>query len=275
MIRHARPNEDLLPLWQEGFGDGPDFAALFSALMFKPENVMLLCEAPEAPPAAMSITIPCTLCGTDGVETPAGMIYGLATRKDFRGKGYGRAVLQASITDMRSRGMALTVLHPATPALYDFYTPLGFETGFYARELSFSSSPLPSPLGRLVCAKAEEYRHCRNAFLTGSCHLRFGLQATAFQKAICERGSGDLFLWEHCGARYPICAAYGEDGSLFCSEFLVPISLSLHAAAALLAHMPASGITLRIPAIKKDENRFGLVCGAPAPISAYMGFIFD
>jgi len=273
---HAGPEADLAPLWLEGFGDGEDFASLYKAKMFSTENAMLLFEKENTAASAMCMTVPTKLVLPGQEPIPTGMIYGLATKKADRGKGYGKAVLFAAIEDMKKRGMGLTVLHPGNPSLYDFYKPLGFREAFYAREVRIKASPLPAPMGEFRRVMPEEYAHFREKDLHGLAHLAFDERALGFAQCLCKEAGGDLFLYRYRGEEHCLSCFYSEEDRLFCNECLIPGALLLHAASALLKLLPAKEIGFRLPAPKREANRFGLLYGdLSIPAGAYYGFDFS
>jgi GNAT superfamily N-acetyltransferase len=63
-------------------------------------------------------------------------LYGMATSKDFEGKGIGRALLARCIQDSFSRDIDLMTLQVATGSMAEkFYAKAGFKTSFIGRRL--------------------------------------------------------------------------------------------------------------------------------------------
>lgn len=60
----------------------------------------------------------------EGMKVAAGGIGGVASRSDFRGKGYARALVEKCIEDLRSQGATLAFLWSGE---HDFFRALGFE----------------------------------------------------------------------------------------------------------------------------------------------------
>ena len=68
-------------------------------------------------------------------------IYGMATSKDYEGKGIGRAVLKKAVDDAYGHGVDLLTLQVATGSKAEkFYERAGFEKAYVARKLAKSSA---------------------------------------------------------------------------------------------------------------------------------------
>jgi predicted acetyltransferase len=59
-----------------------------------------------------------------GRSVPCGTVCSMFVAPQARGKGYGRAILEQALREMRAAGMALSTLHPSSLA---FYRRLGYE----------------------------------------------------------------------------------------------------------------------------------------------------
>ena len=57
----------------------------------------------------------------EGKEFPSAYIIAVATRKEYRSRGYMGALLRASLKEMYSRGLPFTFLMPAAEAIYTPY----------------------------------------------------------------------------------------------------------------------------------------------------------
>ena len=109
----------LKELWKEAFGDTDDFIDLFFSLAFAKENSLALYDGDELAAA---------LYWFDGkvADKRAAYIYGVATKKSKRGKGYSTALLKRCHELLKSEDYSAAILVPADEGLFNFYGRLGY-----------------------------------------------------------------------------------------------------------------------------------------------------
>jgi GNAT superfamily N-acetyltransferase len=73
-----------------------------------------------------------------------GLIGSVVTHRDFRGMGYGVAVLREVIAELKRQGCVLALLWSETP---EFYQPLGFARSGREIDLRFEKSSVPENTG--------------------------------------------------------------------------------------------------------------------------------
>ena len=267
-IRIARPGEASLlsPLWEGGFGDGADFAALFAQKAFVPENHLLLFEDGAA--VSMTAIFPCALVDAAGRAEPAGCIYGLCTLPGQRGLGYAEALLNAAEEQMRRRGMRRTILHPASDSLFDWYARRGFCTAFTVQEACFRADAAE---GSLRVLEAGEYASLREELLRGLCHVAYSPRLCDFQREINRQAGGGLFGMRLPGGLCCASAAVDEAGALRAGGLLGPPELLPQAAALLCARMQKPLLYARTPF---GQTPFGMNRGPALAQPGYLGLDF-
>lgn len=108
-------------LWQQAFGDEPEFSNFVFDKFAGFDHTYV--EEQSGQIVALACAVPVTLGELRGFY-----LYGLNTRAELRGKGIMRALLQALEQQLAGGGAAFTVLVPANEPLFGFYEKLGYET---------------------------------------------------------------------------------------------------------------------------------------------------
>ena len=107
-------------LWQQAFGDGPEFSNFVFDKFAGFDHTYVEDQGGQI--AASACAVPVTLGARRGVY-----LYGLNTRAELRGKGIMRTLMQTLEQQLVSDGAAFTVLVPANEPLFGFYEKLGYE----------------------------------------------------------------------------------------------------------------------------------------------------
>ncbi len=118
-------------LWKNVFDDSDDFMNFYFAKRFTPKNTISeLCNGRVA--SAMQ-SLPYNMSfGNSTIRT--GYVSGLATLPEFRNRGLAARVLHKSHRRLYEDGFVLSLLIPATPALYNYYRRMHYATCFYYAE---------------------------------------------------------------------------------------------------------------------------------------------
>lgn len=135
--------EDLQALWQEVFGDEPQFIQDFFRYCCGPENRFVIKDDKKV--ISMAYLIPCTY-QSKGQEYKAAYFYAAATHPDNRGRGYMASLIQYVKQVAAERGMDLFFLVPAEPGLFTYYENLGFQPALYHKTLQFTAQELQEAL---------------------------------------------------------------------------------------------------------------------------------
>lgn len=141
---------DLKAIWKECFGDEEAYIDFFFSNQMKVnhtfENQLIYMESNHTfenqlvymesnHPVSMLTMIPGMLVLSEG-SRKIYYIYGVATTREHRGKGYAASLLEYAYFLAQKENAAL-VLVPASESLYAYYRKLGFETAFYQNKISF------------------------------------------------------------------------------------------------------------------------------------------
>ena len=105
-------------LWKEAFSDPDDFLDLFFTRGFAPERALTVKEGENVLAALYWF-----YCAWE--ENQSAYIYAVATKKEHRGKGICRAMMDRLHEDMEKMGRS-TVLVPANESLRAFYARMGY-----------------------------------------------------------------------------------------------------------------------------------------------------
>lgn len=134
----------LIDLWRTSFDDSEEFIKLFFDRVYKQENALFIKEDGKIVSALQMLPYRMNYYGT---EIPVSYIYGACTLPSKRGRGLMRQLIQKAFDVMKSREVALTVIIPADPWLFDYYRDLGYTDAFDFSEETYirSSTPLYEP----------------------------------------------------------------------------------------------------------------------------------
>lgn len=197
-FRASRPSDRsaLTGLWQQAFGDEPDFIDAFFASGYAPARSRVAEEKGEI--AAMLYWFDCTLKGRK-----LAYIYAVATEQRFRGRGIASALMADTHAFLTEQGYAGAALSPGSEALFRFYGNMGYMTaGFRSEQTVLAGSPVP-----IREVEPEEYAVLRRRLLP--------------ENGIRQEGASLAFLGRfarfYAGADF-VAAVSGEEAS--CLEFL-------------------------------------------------------
>ena len=122
----------LIDLWRTSFNDSEEFIKLFFDRVYKKENALFIKKDGKIVSALQMLPYVMTYYGT---EISVNYIYGACTHPSERGQGLMRQLIQEAFEVMESRKVALTVIIPADPWLFDYYRDLGYTEAFdYSEE---------------------------------------------------------------------------------------------------------------------------------------------
>ncbi len=272
LCRPSRREEapQLARLWKVCFGDTDDYIAHYFSAWYRPERALVLEDGGTI--CSMLLTFPNVLVTGEGRKRPSCYIYAFCTAPEARSRGYGRRLLAWAEEQAAQEGCHLAVMVPGEASLFAFYETLGYRTVFFHREQVFTRTgaadctPIP-------CSGAA-YAARREALLAGLPHMAYPPEVLDYQRSLCRRAGGDLFLWEDG------LAAVETDGeTLFCKELLTDRPQA--AVNALLSRFGLNRAVVRTPAGEGESKGFAvakpLVPGwdEAAEPSGYLAFAFD
>ncbi len=117
---------ELTSLWQEAFGDEKEYIDFVFDQFAGLDGVWLTEQ--DGAVAAYACVIPVTLGSLRGVY-----LYGVNTKKELRGRGIMRGLMEEIHAEAAHAGLDFAVLVPAGQKLFEFYEKLGYQTLFYHR----------------------------------------------------------------------------------------------------------------------------------------------
>lgn len=207
--------QQLRLLWQEAFGDEDAFLDCFFRSGFSPERCRCILEGDTV--AAVLYWFGCS-CGNQRLA----YIYGVATRKDYRGQGLCRTLMADTHTHLAKLGYDGAVLVPQQEPLRQMYAAMGYRSCGGLDVLSCNA-------GKPVSVRAigpEEFAQLRRQYLPEGGVVQEE-ENLAFLQEQAQFYAGDDFLltaWEDKGILHGLellgnrDAAPGIVGALGCRE---------------------------------------------------------
>ncbi len=116
--------EGVIFLWNKTFKDSREMIENYLDNMCK-NNMVLITEEDRV--IAMASILPVTIRDKKGRY-----VYAVATDGNYRGKGYGKAIMGEIDKIIKERDEHFAVLVPASASLFDFYEKLGYNQTVFA-----------------------------------------------------------------------------------------------------------------------------------------------
>ena len=237
----------LRQLWQEAFGDTDAFLDGFFGFGFSPERCLYVRDGDIA------AAVYWFLCSCENRKMA--YLYGLATKKSHRGRGFARELLERAAEILKDQGVSGILLVPGEPALFGMYRKLGFADTLYVDEFSVEAVGRPVPVRQI---SGEEYARLRREALPAGSVVQEG-ENLAFLASFARLYAGDGWL----------LAGTLEDAGFAGMEFLGQRA----AAPGILAALGAKTGTFRRPGQGRPFAQYRSLDGTPAPW--YFGLAFD
>lgn len=182
IIKHPQDTAQLQSLWAEAFGDDTGFISAFFSTGFSPDR----CRCVEANGvAAVLYWFDCLWQGKK-----LAYLYGIATRKDLRGQGLCKALMEDTHRYLKEQGYAGCVLVPAQESLRQYYRRFGYADFGGIREMTVSATtPVP-----VRSVDTEEYAALRQGCLPAG-GVEFGGDMLTFFSKLAKFYAGDGFVF--------------------------------------------------------------------------------
>lgn len=132
--------EQIIRLWRKCFHDTEKFIHLFFEQIYREENALTIEQQGEVIAALQMLPYEMMWLGK---RIKVSYIYGACTDERWRNQGWMSRLLQQAFEVMRQRGIALTVLIPAEPWLFDYYARQGYLTLFHYAEMKAQCGAIP------------------------------------------------------------------------------------------------------------------------------------
>lgn len=291
-IRLSRQGDeaDLKHIWKSAFGDADEYINTFFEKMYAPGMATVLELGGKLISAIYNIPM-------GGIVLPGGerlscaITYALGTLPQYRGRGYGIAVMKVGIEYSNSLGYICNAQCPAGDSLFPYYNQrVGYLDCFYVREAEVNNTGLPPVSSRWTISGAEplEYNRFRNEYLAGRFFMEFDDKGINYQAALCSDAGGGMYKLDIDGDFGLACVELLDDGRVFIKELLIPNLRIWDAVALVASRYPAGVYVVRTPSIDglplegktrrfamlmpvegREENSYG------AEMGAYYGFAYD
>ena len=154
---------------------------------------------------------------------PVLVSYGICTKPESRGHGYGQALVKYVKEAVVNTG-AISIVCPAEPSLVEFYSQLGYRPSFYAKNSESDVEDMDIPLELKVnILTAAEYNRFREAFLVDVPHVTYNEEFIEFIRNDSVNAQGLLLI----NGGDAICTLnYGNDEEIGISELIVNPTLA-------------------------------------------------
>lgn len=129
--------DDIKRIYRECFRDTDEYVRMLFDTVYKDSEALVMNDYEGNP--ASSLLLRRYEMTFHGDIHPAGYIFGAATRRQQRGKGFMTRLISDALKVSAERGDMICTLIPASEALYYFYSQMGFSTVFYMKEQRFTS----------------------------------------------------------------------------------------------------------------------------------------
>ena len=242
----VRFSTEIRPIWEEAFGNPDFFLDQFEEYGYAPEGFRIISE--DGKPVSVHYFFDCEY---DGGRVA--YIYGVATKKEYRGRGYSTALLKETHEYLRREGYAGAILVPASPELFSFYERLGYEVSSFVTEIEAVASGRMLPLYSI---NAEEYMALRREYAPSGAVWQDKGKMLDYIASDNEFFKGDGFI---LAARE--CVFDDGERGVFATELLGDASL----AGDILTSLGYSRGTFRTVGEKKPFSAYLSFNGNPAP----------
>lgn len=239
----AKMATPLKRLWQIVFGDAEAYIDLFFDHRFAPEHTMVALF--EGEPVAMLHLLPITV-RQDDVDYDARYIYAVGTHPDFRSKGLSGGLLAATHARLAAEGVALSLLVPAEPSLFDYYGARGYKTEFYRQSVDYTARSGRGDPALLTPRALPDLLALRDAaFGQSGLYARWDACALRYQQQEAELLGGETLFFSVPEEGYALCYPAGE--TVLIKEW-TGRALYAQVLNAIAARYHRDKITLRLPA---------------------------
>ena len=249
-VRHPRTDEipALKHLWDVVFGsDGMD---AFFLKLFRVDLCIAVYIGNTL--TAAGYLIPAGNLVSHGHFVPCVMIYAVATYPEYRGRGYGEAVVRGLTETGIESGFPAIVLCPSEDSLFEYYsTRSSMRDWFFCDEYSISFDPDFECDMKLSVVSINEYITLRRKLLANISYIDSPGSIFEYQKILCIQLGGGLFRLDSPAGPFCIVAERQSEETVYIKEFLSPpgyTDADKHAALRAVAYeLPAACYVIRSP----------------------------
>ena len=208
---------ELKKLWKLVFGDSESYINLFFEHRFVPAQTMVALY--DGVPIGMLFLLPITL-KAESCDYNARYIYAVGTHPAYRSQGVSGRLLEATHARLQAEGVALSLLVPAEPSLFDYYGARGFETEFYCSDAHYNADLQAKPAELRIASLPDLLRLRDRSFSQSQLYARWDREALDYQQKETALMGGETlhFLFPQEG--YAVC--YPTEEVIFIKEWGAP-----------------------------------------------------
>lgn len=246
----ARHIPELRRLWTEAFGDSEAFLDLYFGTAFHQKRCRVALEDDSV--VAALYWFDCSV-----QEQPYAYLYAIATASSRKHRGICHRLMEDTHNVLASAGYQGVLLVPGSPALFEFYKTLGYETTCFINEFSCEASDRNISLRHI---SKEEFQILRKQYLPYQGVLQEDENLSFLEKQASFYAGENLLL-----------TARAEQNTLFGLELLGDTSL----APAAVHSLGYSKGLFRTPGNQKPFAMYRSLVPSAILVPAYFGFAFD
>jgi len=189
------------------FGESEAYSAFYFATRFTENNTLTYLEQ-DSPVASLTL-LDAELLTADGHVFPVAYVYSVATLPNWRGRGIAAALSKYADDYLQARGVAASLLVPASAPLFDYYAKLGYETKFFVEkyEAACTDKESDTVLQASELEVGDYFRLRKEAYSGGGYYVQWSTDALDFALQDC-RLTGGLAYRLHTAAREGFLLAY-------------------------------------------------------------------
>lgn len=132
--------QQIMDLWRTCFDDSDEFLRIFFDRVYDKHNALVIEKNGQVVSSLQMLPYTMTYYGT---EISVSYLYGACTLPAERGQGLMKELVEKAFEEMKYRDVALTVVIPAEPRLFDFYRKLGYTEAFDYSEEHYTRPATP------------------------------------------------------------------------------------------------------------------------------------
>lgn len=237
-------------IWKDCFGDPDSYIDFYYANRYKEEETALLLH--EGQILAMLTMIPVKTVFPDNQSSNTAMFYAIATKPQYQNRGFAAQLINYSNQLLGSRN-ELSVLVPANKKLFAYYRKLGYQDGFYLREILLKREGIDSLSAHethecmITPINSEEYNARRIKQLGGRFYISYADNDVTYQKKLSQQSGADIYAVDIENIQGCLIVERIDLAKVFIKEILIPDDYLNIAIKEITQLLPAKEYVVRTP----------------------------